>query len=735
MIDSAAVLETGQSNMPDSPSKFSEYNFYLIGLLILISLYFLSTIHFLLFHSIAEGFSIVIACGIFMVVWNSRQFFDNNFFLFVGIAYLFIAFIDLFHMLAYRGIGVFTEGGTNLPTQLWISSRYMQALTFLVAPFFIQKKINTNLTFAFYIVATFFIITSIFYLKIFPDCYIDGYGLTGFKKNSEYIISVLFIGSVILLYRKRSEFNKNILLLVISSVIITIISEILFTLYSTSYGKFNAFGHIFKIVGFYLLYKAIIQTGLRHPYNLMFRKLKQNEEALQLTRYSIDRADDLIIWFRPDCTISDINNTTSKKLGYSQNELLNMHIYNLDQNLNQVDLNKVWSLMKSKGNYTAEHKIQKRDGTYFETEAEFNYVNFGNEEYCCVFLRDITERKKAENAIYESEQRFRTLADNAPVLIWMAGTDKKCTYCNKTWLEFTGRRLQEELGDGWTTNIHPEDMDSSMQIYYESFEKREEFTMEYRLKRKDGEYRWILDTGVPRFTQDGTFLGYIGSSMDTTEQKNYREQIENSLKEKVVLLKEIHHRVKNNLQVISSLFHLQSSYIKDKDAQNAFLESQDRVKSMALIHEKLYLSKNLSQVNFSQYVHELITSLLSSYKFNSNSMDLVIDIDEIDLNVDVAVNLGLILNELVSNSFKHAFPEGRSSIDNKCGLTILLKTGNGFYSLIIRDNGIGFPENFDINNTDTLGLQLVSSLVEQQNGKIKYFNDNGANYEIVFAKH
>ncbi len=238
----------------------------------------------------------------------------------------------------------------------------------------------------------------------------------------------------------------------------------------------------------------------------------------------------------------------------------------------------------------------------------------------------------------------------------MSDIDKKCNYCNKTWLEFTGRNIADELGNGWTANIHPDDKERCLNIYSVNFDRRKEFTIEYRLKRKDGKYRWILDTGVPRFTTDNEFLGYVGSSMDITEQKIYREQIENSLKEKVVLLKEIHHRVKNNLQVISSLFRLQSFYIKDKEAQDVFLESQNRVKSMALIHEKLYLSKNLSNVNFSQYVHELITSLLASYRFNSNFIDVVINIDEIELNVDVAINLGLIINELVSNTFKHPFP-------------------------------------------------------------------------------
>ncbi len=732
MNDSSIALESGKNNMPGSSPKYNEIYFYTIGILVLFSLYILSIFHFLLFHSLAEGFSIVIACGIFMVVWNSRQFIDNDFFIVVGIAYLFVAFIDLLHMLAYKGLGVFPEGGTNLPSQLWIASRYLQAFTLLIAPFFIRKKINVKATYTVYFVFTFLLILSIFFWKFFPVSYIEGSGLTAFKKNSEYVISAIMVVSVYLLILRRNEFNDNIFALVISSIVLTIISEIFFTLYFSSYGTLNALGHLFKIVAFYLLYKAIIQTGLRNPYDLLFHRLKQNEEALQLTRFSIDNADDLIIWIRPDCSISDVNNTTSEKLGYSQDEILKMPIFKVDRNLSSIDFKKIWKLIKDKGTYTAEHILRKKDGSEFETEAEFNYVNFSNEEYCCAFLRDITERKKVENVLHESEQRFRILADTAPVLIWMSGTDKMCTYCNKTWLDFTGRSFEEELGEGWTESIHPEDKERCMKIYLDNFEERKEFSLEYRLKRKDGDYRWILDTGVPRFTAGKEFLGYIGSSMDITEQKIYREQIEGSLKEKVVLIKEIHHRVKNNLQVISSLFRLQSVYIKDKEAQDIFLESQNRVKSMALIHEKLYLSKNLSHLNFSQYIHELITSILNSYKFNSNMIDVVINIDEINLNVDTAINLGLIINEIVSNTFKHAFPEGKGYGNQKSKIFIYLKAGKKYYTIILKDNGIGFPESFDINNSETLGLQLVTSLIEQQKGELRYFNDNGANFEITF---
>lgn len=269
----------------------SVYIGVLSGLLVLCGLYLTSLYSYPLFHSLAEIFSIIIAGSIFVIAWNSRQFLDNNYLLFIGIAYLFVAGVDLIHTLAYKGMGVFQGYGTNLATQLWIVARYMESLSLLVAPLFLRRNLRVNLVFLGYAVATAFLLTSIFYWNIFPQCFVEGVGLTPFKKVSEYIISMLLLGSLVLLLKNRREFDKGVLRLLIASIIVTIGSELAFTFYVDAYGFYNLIGHFLKILSFYLIYKALIETGLAKPYSLLFRNLKQSEQALAQQAQQLTRAN------------------------------------------------------------------------------------------------------------------------------------------------------------------------------------------------------------------------------------------------------------------------------------------------------------------------------------------------------------------------------------------------------------------------------------------------------------
>jgi PAS domain S-box-containing protein len=212
------------------------------------------------------------------------------------------------------------------------------------------------------------------------------------------------------------------------------------------------------------------------------------------------------------------------------------------------------------------------------------------------------------------------------------------------------------------------------------------------------------------------------------QRKEAQEVVSNSLKEKVILLREIHHRVKNNLQVISSLLNLQSGYIMDKKALEVFRESQNRVRTMALVHEKLYRSKSLDKIEFSDYIDSLAKDLFNSYNIDKSRISFKTNFDGTFLEIDTGILCGLIINELVSNSLKHAFPQGK-----KGEIFVSMHLGeNNKYDLVVKDNGIGFPKNIDFRRTDSLGLQLVTSLTQQLGGEVNLMSNGTTKFEITF---
>ncbi len=253
----------------------------LLPIAALVLLYFSSLYNYLLFHSLAEIFSICIAITTFSIAWNSREYMNNNYLLFIGISYLFIGVLDLFHTLSYKGMNIFTDYDFYA-NQLWIAARFMESCSFLIAFFFLFKNraMNSRYVLIMYVAVTAGILLSIFTWKVFPICFIDGTGLTPFKVYSEYVICVILLIDTLLLVRYRRFFDDAVYKLLIWSLLTTIASELAFTVYISNYGFSNLVGHYFKIISFYFMYKAIIEKGVKTPYALIFRELKLSEAAL-----------------------------------------------------------------------------------------------------------------------------------------------------------------------------------------------------------------------------------------------------------------------------------------------------------------------------------------------------------------------------------------------------------------------------------------------------------------------
>ncbi|MBI4824888.1 MAG: GAF domain-containing protein [Nitrospirae bacterium] len=236
--------------------------------------------------------------------------------------------------------------------------------------------------------------------------------------------------------------------------------------------------------------------------------------------------------------------------------------------------------------------------------------------------------------------------------------------------------------------------------------------------------------GYPIFDRNGNITQVIEYTIDITDRKRDEEKIKASLAEKEVLLREIHHRVKNNLQIVSSMLHLQSGYIRDEQSLATLRESKNRIDMMALIHEKLYQSKSMARIDFQEYIDELVTSLCITYGVNTDTIRPEIHAEGISFDINTAIPCGLIINELVSNCFKHAFPNGRTG-----GITVsIYPAGEGKFTLTVSDNGIGLPEGLDFKKTDTLGLKLVSALAGQLDGSVEVVRDAGTTFKITFPE-
>lgn len=353
--------------------------------------------------------------------------------------------------------------------------------------------------------------------------------------------------------------------------------------------------------------------------------------------------------------------------------------------------------------------------------------------------RLVKEKREAEEKMRESEERLKEAQKIGGFGDWEYDVKTQ----QITWSDQVYFLLERNHAQGPPTyeeNLayyYPEDSTRLQEQVRRAIEFGEEFDSDYHLNLPSG--KSTFHRGIIKAVKDekGKVIKLFGTVQDITQRKVAEEKIKASLKEKEVLLKEIHHRVKNNMQIIHSLLSLQSDRLKDRKVLSMIKETQQRIKSMAFVHERLYQSKDLARIEFGDYVKKLLMSLFHSYGIDSTPIKQNIDIDNVFLDINSAIPCGLIINELVSNSLKHAFPRDR--VKGEKGHTegeiyIGLSSGkNNKYSLIVSDNGIGFPEDLDFQNADSLGLQIVNTLVEQLEGSIGLQKGSGTIFKIEFT--
>ncbi|HAY21985.1 MAG TPA: hypothetical protein DCY27_07435 [Desulfobacterales bacterium] len=340
-------------------------------------------------------------------------------------------------------------------------------------------------------------------------------------------------------------------------------------------------------------------------------------------------------------------------------------------------------------------------------------------------LRDITDRKRAEENLRQTEELLQSILNHAPVPIYVKNRDSDYIMVNPAWEAFTGKSLAEVKGRN-LHDVYPPAIAIPLREHDWNVISSGQPEQSEEVFIIAGETYSFQTIKFPLCNDRGEITAVVGISIDITEKKLAEKRLRDSLREKEVLLKEIHHRVKNNMQIISSLLRLQSGKVVNPEVQNVFQESQNRIRSMALVHEMLYQSPDLARINFTSYLETLIQGLRRSFQIDPQQITLQLEAEELNLEVDQALSFGLIINELVSNALKYAFPEGRRGV--VC-ITVQ-KTSDQEVELVVRDDGVGLPPDLDIRNTTSLGLRLVQLLTGQLEGLVGLDQTNGTEFSI-----
>lgn len=491
---------------------------------------------------------------------------------------------------------------------------------------------------------------------------------------------------------------------------------------------------------------------------------KKAEDALFYLGSIVENSDDAIFGKTLNGIVTSWNKGAEEIYGYSAEEIIGKNVEMLVPEDKKEELRRITKdILNGKVVQPIETVRKRKDGTLIHVSVMTSLIkdNSNNLIGISSIARDITERKKSELALQESELRFRTMADTAPVMMWTTDPSHQCNFINKSWLEFTGHSFEQEIGHGWIQSIHPEDRDQAFNIYLTSANRREAFSMNYRLRRWDSQYRWILDSGVPRFTSDGRFEGYIGSCIDITELKlaedvlkrdkeSLRVMVDERSKELLKMQKEfkqvsrladigtlaatVAHELRNPLGVIQmAAFNLKrkrSDLSSDKHLTN--IEKKIWEGNQIINNLLSYSSIKIpcyEDVDVVKLLDECVTTIRSRFKETEITLQKKYDLNGHSRIEADPLHLIEIFNNILTNSYQ-AFPNLQGKIE------VLAKLEqNGFLRFIIKDNGIGIDPN-DLDKIFTpfftrkskgtgLGLSICNELVSLHDGKIEITSEKG----------
>ncbi|MEW6347430.1 MAG: MASE3 domain-containing protein [Thermodesulfobacteriota bacterium] len=747
---------------------------------VVVGLYLTSLKSYLLFHALIEIFSIVVGCGIFVFAWNSRSFLKNNYLLFLGVAYFSVAWIDLLHTLSYKGMGALGGSDANLPTQLWVAGRYVQSSALVIAPLVLDRRLNVEAVTLAYSVLTAALLFLIFPAGLFPDCFIEGFGLTRFKIVSEYVICMLLLGALTLLNRERDRFDADVFRLLAAALLLAVASELMFTFYADVYDVFNMMGHYFRLSSYYCTYLAIIETGLRKPYALLVHELTEERKALAETetrfRNTFEQAAVGICHLEVSGRLLRVNRKLCDIVGFSPQEMVDSSIESITH---PDDLESDLALRErllegALRTYSVEKRFVRRDASIIRVNLTVSLVRDSQDQpdYLIGVIEDITDRKLAEEALKESEERFRELAENMEDAFWLTHPykPKKVAYRSpgyyRIW-ERTEEEFQAQRGL-WQNTVHKDDIVGVLAAYQDFTERDRDFSAEYRIIRPDGAIRWIWDKAFPIRDESGRLRRVAGLAQDVTQRKidqqkqeelneeirRFSHIISHDLRSPVANLRGFALELEASLDTVRPVIDeirpsltREQRLMLDQAVQQDMPESLEFIgASLARIDGLVNAVLNLARLGYRKLyperldMNDLVWEVLYSFAHQIESSKVAVGVGDLPWVVADRVGMEQIMGNLLGNALKYLDPArtGQVSITGE-----RLSEETVFH---LSDNGIGIAREdqtrvFEIfqraEGTDVpgdgMGLAYVRALVRRHGGRIWCESELGSGSAFSFS--
>ncbi len=491
--------------------------------------------HFLVFHSIVEVFSIVVACSIFAIAWNVRRFQEDGYILFIGIFFFFTGVIDLFHFLSYKNMTIFAGSDLNISTQAWIAGSLIQSISFAVSPFMMDRKIRIPGTVAIYSAIILLSLTSIFRWKIFPLCYTPGFEPTLFMKVCEIIIIAAYLASIPLMLQKRHKLHGAVLKLILFSIFFFAFSELVSALIPEESGVAAVAAHLLTLTGYFCMYRAVIDIGLSSPFALFFRSIKQSELKLKkehsFVSAILDTAGALIMVLDDGGRIIRFNKACESASGYSASEVQGRIMTELL--LGPEEAVQFAEFISSQPSEYAlkfmEAWLITRSGNKRLISWTYSLTSGNEPQYGHVILTgtDVTQRRVAEEELKLSAGRYRSLYNNTPVMLHSLDSDCRIVSVSKYWLDTMGYERTEVLGQCFYEFLSVSSRRYVEEVFSGEFRKTgscREVACE--IMRKDGTKIDVLLSVIAERDVGGEITRSLAVMVDVTDRKRAQKEIE-----------------------------------------------------------------------------------------------------------------------------------------------------------------------------------------------------------------